>query len=467
MAYWKPMKYEIEPVINTFGNGVNSYLTPFTIEDGELTDGLNMSCDSYPAIQTRADRARYTTVFENAANGIGRYKKALALLADGVTWRCWTGAFLTTMSNLVSSTEAAFDELVTGTARYAIMMNSSQRMYWDGGVATTALTISDTNLPYTKIFTVHKGRVYAVSNNSLHFSALNDLTDWTTIDDAGSITLSNMYGFASAICAYNDSVIIFSDGSMQELRGSGPANYELIEISKDIGCVNFKSVCEAQGLLFWVDYSGVYVFDGSVPVLISQKVQKWIDGINDFSLCCMGYKDDKIYIGIPYKSTANNMVLVYNITKGIWDAPQDGNFNRLVNINGLLYGTHSTTGVIWNMESTARTGNDNSTAIPWSFETKAYNDNEIEGKKTLRDMYIVHDGSSTATMAIDYTTNALSTTYSTLVPSTDITLDSEAEVHRTVIPTEKISNADWYKMKFSGTGKVRIHSLKKNVRVKK
>lgn len=466
---WQPLNYQNEMAVNTFGKGVNTFLTPFEIQDGELTDDVNMCSDKFPALTVRNDRIPLSSGITTTHNGLGRRGTSDMFVVDGINWKRWdfASSSYVMISTSLSSTEAAFDEFASGTFRYSIMMNSTQKLYWDGGVATTALAISDTNLPFTKLFSVHKGRVYALAANDISFCALNLITDWTTVNDAGSIDVTRSVGNGTAIHTFNDHVIVWSENSMHELFGTGPLNYELKDITNDIGCVDNKTVVEVTGRLFWLDYTGVYIYTGGQPLKISDPVDKWIKGINWSykNLCCAGNKGDKMYLSVPYNSTQLNTILTYDTYKETWNV-QSGNFKYYTNVGNTLYGAQSTTLNIWNMESTSQTGNDNSTAIPWSFETKAYNGN-IGHKKTISKMYVVHEGSSAGTMNISYTSNAMSTTYSSLVASSDMTIDSEAEIHKVNVPTSDLDNVDWFKLKFAGTGKVTVHSLNQTIRVRK
>jgi hypothetical protein len=352
-------------------------------------------------------------------------------------------------------------------------------MYWDGGAATTAINISsDTNMPMTKMFAVHKGRIYMLSDNDVGFCGLNNSTDWTTASDAGTIDITRSVGVGTAIYAYADHVIVWSANSMHELWGSGPDTYELTDVVGDIGCIDQKTVCEVNGKLFWLDFSGVYLYTGGKPQKISNNVRKWIDGINWTykNLCCASGRDDKLYMSIPYNSTSLNTILVYDTAKDTWTI-QDGNFNHFTNISDTLYASETTSGKTWDMESTSKTGYDNSTAINWSFETGAFGNptsNATKAVNTMDRMFITHEGSSTnGSLNVSYTTNAATTNgFTSLIPSSDIAassdsaIDSETKIYRKIIPGGTLFETDWHKLKFAGTGYVTVHSFQENMTVR-
>jgi len=466
MAYWKRLKFATRTYTNSFGRGVNTFATPFEIEDGELTDCLDICTDDYPAIRTRNDRVVLSSGLSSTpVNGLGKFDNTYIHALDGKSWKYFNASSnWVSASSSLSSTEGFFDEFIRGTDKRVIMMNSSQQRYLMS-TDSTARAFTDTNMPQTKLFCVHKGRMYALKNNQLFFSALNLPDDWTSVNDAGYIYIVNSIGAGTAIRTYADHVIVWTGNSMHELYGTGPLNYELKDITNDVGCADQKTVAEVQGRLFWLDYTGVYQYTGGQPRKISDKVRKYIEGINPayFTLCSAGVKDNKYFLSIPYQSTELNKILVYDTYLDTWTV-QSGNFNHYTNVKDVLYASQTTTYRVWNMESTQKVGQDNSTNITWEFVTKAYNDNTIEGDKTLSDVFVVSEGSSGATLKIDYSTTINSTTVKALYPST--VLSTEVSSTRLIVPTTDLQNIKWHKLQFSGTRHGKIHAIEKKYRVK-
>ena len=467
MAYWNNLKFRTRTYTNTFGDGVNTYLTPFEIKDGETVDSLNMCSDDYPAIRTRNDRIYYSSQL-TTPRGMGKRTNSQLHVADGINWKYWNSATsnFVTLSTSLSSTDAEIMDFPRGTGRTTLFWNSSQARYWDGA-ASSALAFTSTDLPMTKLFTVHKGRIFALKDAVLYFSALNLIDDWTSVLDAGAMDVTRAVGNGTAITTYANHVVIWCDNSMHELYGTDYANYELMDITNDVGCVGQRTVVEVKGLLFWLDYTGVFQYTGGQPRKISDKVQKYIEGINWTykHLIAAGTKDDKLYLSIPYAATSCNRVLVYDTRTFKWNV-EDGSYINFVNIDDTLYG-QAANGFIYNMDNGLKTGLDNSTAISWNYVTKAYNDGTISGEKTLSNLYLAAEGTTVATRLVEFSTrinSTASTDYSTIVNSTF--LSSEPSVVRTVIPYNSLQNVNWYKFRVRGTGHVKVHSIEKTFRVK-
>jgi hypothetical protein len=468
MAQWNPMRYKSKKINRQYGDGINTFLPPFDIKESELTDSLNMCSDDYPAIKTRNDRTVTTLpALAGNKNAIGQRNSSTIHVLDGTHWyyantnsTAWTQ-----LSSSIGDREGMFVEFNTEATRYTILANAATtgqiNQAYDG---TTTLVSLTSNAPHSALYTVHKYRVYGIEENgrTLKHSAQGSITNWITSLDAGAIDLTNAKGPATAITTYADHVIVWTDNSMHELYGSNPYNHELIDLTNDVGCVNNKAKIECRGRLYWMDYNGIYLYAGGFPKLISDKVKKWINGIDWTvkSKIWAGTKGDKIYFGIPYKSTAINLLIVYDTYKDKWFT-QDGNWVNGVTISDVFYGLNND-GRIWNMESTSATGNDNSTAITWNFETKAYNDFALDSNIGVRDMWVVHSGSTSATMAIGYSTQVNSTSFTTLVNSTDYTHATEPTKEQTIIPLDKLQNAEWYRLKFSGAGHKSIQAVQLN-----
>lgn len=469
-AYWKPTRFEKREVINRFGDGINTGLPPFQIADSEATYLRNMDSREYPAATVRPGRSTYAVSLSTNINGLGQRNNSQIHVVDGNTWKYWvpaSSAYTNLTTALSTSAQAEFEEFATGTNRYTILMNSTQKLIWDG--TSTALVLGDANTPNTNIFTVHKGRIYAARDNDIMFCALNKTTDWTTAQDAGTIDITRAKGEITGLYEYNDKVIAFTEFSMHELFGTGPANYDLIDVEGEIGCISDRSLVKANRRLYWLWYDGVYEYSGSSPIKISDPVDDYIKSINLTykTKCVSGSIGDFFYLSIPYGASANqnNIILKYDTRIKKWYV-ETGAYTDFVTIGNVLYGV-DTAGKLWNMRDETMT-TDAGTAIPWSLITKPYNENAIQQKKVITDLYLVADVSTGSTsFTVSYSTNPTnndSTTFSTLE---SLSGSSNIQNERIQIPVTALQNVDTYRLKFEGTGQATIHYLQKNIRVKR
>jgi hypothetical protein len=221
-----------------------------------------------------------------------------------------------------------------------------------------------------------------------------------------------------------------------------------------------------------MDASGIYVYTGGVPKKISEAVTKWIDGINltdaNKKLICAGNRGDKVWFNIPYASTANNKILVLDTVKNKWFV-EDGNFSGFVNVSdNILYAFGTTDKQPYIIDSTRKDGVDGSTTAPstiaWEFITKAYNDYDIDKQNGIKDMWLWYSGTTKATMSIEYSTDMIgsSSTFTELVPSSDIDFSGSAVKLQKPLPVTALQAQDSYRLRFIGTGQVTIHGVQVN-----
>ena len=363
----------------------------------------------------------------------------------------------TTVSTALTDTTsyAAIQDFARGTDRYTILMNGTDKLYWDG---STSVPVSfSTSVPDTDIFTVHKGRVYAVRDNDIKYTALNDITDWTSANDAGTIDVTYARGPITAITEYNDHVICFTQFSMHMLYGDGPSDYDLINVEGRVGCVSNKSLAVCNKRLYWLWYDGVYQYSNGSVQKISLPVSEYIENMNTTyrSKAVAGAWNEYLYLAIPYGSTAttNNLLLVFDTDKDKWYV-ETGAYKGFVTIGNVIYGVDYD-GSIKNI----RTGNtDDGTAITWYHISKAFNDNSLN-YKALQDIEMVYQ--TTGTLNLDYSTSADSTAFTSLAVSSDF--ETDGIKHRALILAHAMQDIEWYRLKLHGAGQATIDFVQRNV----
>jgi hypothetical protein len=489
VAYWNNLRTRKKQILQGFGAGINTFNDPMFIKDTELTDSLNMCTDNYPALAVRADRKILAAPSSSSLfYGIGRRSSTdnsgptQIHVKAGNEWKYCndsTDAWTVISSTLVSTAQATFVEFNTQTAKYTILAHSGgstqYNCYWDG---VTFSTFASTDSPRSNLMTAHKYRLYGIDydGRTLRYSAQGDITDWTTPEDAGWIDLTDMVGRPTAIFTFSNHVVVFSDQSMYELYGTYVDNYELVNISLKTGCVAKDAWCEHAGKLYWMDYTGIYVYTGGIPRQIAFQAKKYIDGINwDYKhLINAGAVNGRLYFSIPYKSTACNRMItvdVRNIDIGdIKVNVEDGNFRGMVSIDEMLIGWNddSTTKKLFNMYSTDRTGIDGtSDPINWSFETKPLHDEGYNVNTNITDIWVTHEGSTLGTMLCGYWDNKNSTdnstTFVSMALSTDFALSTPGMQRNRLLPTStQLQNANIYKFQFSGTRYRKFHGFQVN-----
>lgn len=466
---WRDLRYKVKPVLTKLGKGINGHNDPLTLDLDELTDSLNMCADSYPIARVRNDRALSSLPqISTSLYGIGQRNSSSIHVLDSNTWRygAVNSTAWTNVSTAISSPgKANFIEFNTQTEKYTVLAHSTGTVYnnyWDGA---TLSTFTDTNAPRTNLYTAHKYRLYGVDNDgrTLRYSAQGDMTDFTTVDDAGYIDITEGIGKIIAISTYADHVVLWTNTSMHEVYGTGPDNYDLVNISYVVGCVGRNAYTECNGKLFWLDYAGIYMYTGGLPRRFAYKADKYIKGINwDYKhLISAGSVDNKIYFAIPYKSTAINTLIVIDLLEGKGNVHtiniEDGNWFGLQLVNEKLYGLRND-GYLYDLHSTYQTGLDNSTAISWSMETRPFS-GEPDKKFAIREMWVEHAGTTAAAFKVAFTSNYESTTYTDLLATSDISNELITQRKQIIMSSTQLQNNYFSKFKIYGTGQKKISAI--------
>jgi len=289
--------------------------------------------------------------------------------------------------------------------------------------------------------------------------------DWTTPSDSGSIDVTDAKGEITGMCEYNGHLIVFTEFGMHELYGDSPSNFTLINVEGQIGCVSNKSIVKCNKRIYWVWIDGCYEYNGASPVRISDAVREYFDSISysDRSVIAAGSIGDFLYISIPYSASVNDLVLVYDTRLRKWSV-ETGAFVDFVAIQNSVYGLNSVSNNVYNMRD-EDIYTDNSTAISWEMITKPFHEGGLSQKKTLRDVSVVYNCSTSATASVSYSPGIDSTDFTVLATSSDFSRTNIKTNKILQIPTSALQNADWYRLKFSGTGEFSLDYLERNYRI--
>lgn len=489
MAQWRPMSGQNIKKNIMFDGGINDVSAALNLKDNQIIDCENVDTRFYPAITVRPPRTFRNFTQSTAVRAYGIAEDRYHLLADSssltVIDTAATSAALVVSTSLHTSVHGNFAELFTGTTNFIVFANSTDKMYFQTYPSlSTASVISDTNFPAGgRIIASFKGRIYVLKGKVLSFCALNNPTDWTTANDAGSIVVTGMAGDGTGLVEYNDNLILFSARSMHILYGSAPGTYQIVDIETEIGCYYQSAITKCQGKLYWVNFDGIYEYAGATAVRISGPVKYYVDRFyppdtsNDTIMVSYnsGASGKYVYFSVLYHPflTYINAILKYDTVLKIWHMDDAMGLRHLKTVKGLLSGIDASNRMYTiRDESTSvhdTTGNTTTlTPIQWNFVTKPFIDGAIGELKTLSAMSVIAGISTSCTdFTIAYSTRVEGTTYTVLFTTNAGSSNWLSQMRRIQVPIDKLQNVPWYKLKFSGSGPVTINFLEKNLRVKR
>lgn len=442
----------------TLGDGENT-LSTFEIKKSESSYSRNVSSRNYPALSVRPGRATAFAAI-TTPNAFSQRNNEYPHVLDGTVWKRWDGAAWQTVQAGLTSAAGKFLEFNTEAKRYTVLVNGTDIYSWDG---TTAASIA--GAPATTLYTVDDFRLYALLGSVLKCTAEGSITDWTTADDADTIILAGMIGPGTAIAAFKDSVICWSEQTMHVLYGNDPYDF-YPQDPMQYGCISDRSIVvhdspDGRAMLYFLDYGKFMRYSGGSPQEMSQKVRKYLEAINTtYKAKCVAGKHGKyIYLSIPYGAvTSNNLTLEYDTELDKW-YPIDQGYVEFVNIGEFLYGVDSA-GAFHKINSGTTV---NGTAIAWSFITGVWKKGAVSQKEVISDYWAVLDLPATSTLTLSYSTTVDGDDFVTLHTFTG---SATEQMTRAQVPTTALQNIDWHRLKFAGTGSCTIHYLQEDLRVK-
>jgi hypothetical protein len=433
--------------------GVNTFLPPgFDIAPGELTYARNLDCHKSPSVlSVRPGRATFAIAL-TTPNAAGVRDNAYLHVQDGTVWKRWDGtAWQNVATGLTSATGKIFD-FMTADKALTVLLNGTDKKYWDGTTVTDM-----TAAPASKLCVGHRYRLYFADVNAVKAS---DLSDLTTYPANCILPVTKAKGPLLAIDSFLDHVITFSERSYHKLYGIEPYDWEFVD--GDIGCIADRSLIKANNFLWWLGPEGTaYQYGGGTPKKVSDKIaNEYMKNINYAykHLCCSGTIGNSIFWSIPHgSSTTNNLILEYryDFDPGRWYI-HTGSIVQFVRIGDNLYGT-AANGTIYNMASGT---DDAGTAIPWNGITKPFHDMSIVAKKTVKQMYLVISLPVGSTFTLSGTKTEVGTLFDTIK---DLTASASMLDTQILVPTNLLQLANWYRLKFEGTGPCDIYYLYKEV----
>ena len=157
----------------------------------------------------------------------------------------------------------------------------------------------------------------------------------------------------TGIIKYRNNVVITKPDLTYECYGNKPP-YRIIEVAKT-GCIDGRTICEVDGVLYWLSRNGIVAYAGGQPRVISQKLNKtFISGVS-------GTDGRKYYCSL-YDGT-NYCLYVYDTYNGMWHIEDNIEVVGFAYSNGFLYALTKSEILKFN------SGNER---IEWEFETQDY-----------------------------------------------------------------------------------------------
>lgn len=181
--------------------------------------------------------------------------------------------------------------------------------------------------PTPKYIENHINRIWTLDGNTLRFSALDTsvteehFNDWDTANNAGAIIIPSGDGdTGTGLYSLSNSLYVFQRNAIWRLYGNSPANFELRNVSNEVGLLDKRTLVEWNDVLIFLSDYGIYIFDGSNLKNISEdKVSTLIDSwANKTSPVATLWDNNYLIAYTPSSATYNSEALVLNIKDQTW-----------------------------------------------------------------------------------------------------------------------------------------------------
>lgn len=397
-------------------------------------DCLNIDPSELGACKKRKGFIKFTSSAKSSPTGTfvsGLFAAATSggtpfvLCAEGTTLNNITaGSFGTTISGVTITVDTMvrmcmFNDLF-------IIMNQGGGPYkWTGSGSASSLGGSPP--ANARGGGVHRSRVWMyTSTSTLSYSALSDPEDWTTADNAGSITINKNDGFViNGFISGGDFALVSKiapssggkEGALYAIFGSSPFDFNIKKIAT-IGALSQESMLQYDNMIFLATNRGLFSINGRNWARIDDPIFPTFDAAANKSTVALGRYQKTVRFSYATSST-NNRELIYDVERGVWGL-NDGK-TAMVYANHpdgrLLFGTSGTSILVWEDENG---NNDDGSAINFYWRTPEFNFGNTAITRRLNAAHLQVSNSVTSTVSLEHYVNGTAQSWGqTMSTSTD------------------------------------------------
>lgn len=413
------------------------------VGNGQLTDASNLTSTNFPCISPRPPREEISTL----TNGQTIFdSNGVIALVDGTDFK-YGG---TTKGTVTASQKSMVEYIMynSGADRYEkIIFIFPDKKYYNITTAVFGTVGTGTypavgSCPDIDFACIHANRIFGVKGNFIYASKYNDPFTWTTFDGTNtaswSVDTSESSSF-SGIFSYQGHVTMFKNDVLYELFGDNPNNFRVKKVANK-GCIDWKSICEVNGLLYFLSRDGFNTYGGGLPVPISMELNM------AYTTAVCGTDGRKYYACVPNGSSYD--LYVFDSLLKTWHKEDNKNIKSFAMIGGYLYCIG---------DNKVLKCNSGTETISWRAITEKFV-GDVSARKLVKDLSTRIELSVSSTVSIyikhdngDWT---LVKTISTV----------NGNVY-TIPITPKL--CDFFQLKFEGTGQSKIYELYKTVATSK
>jgi len=268
-----------------------------------------------------------------------------------------------------------------------------------GEVMGKLSTTGGVTVPTPQAIAAFQNRVWTLTNNQINFSVLDTsvtedhFNDFDTTNNSGVINVPAGKGdTGTGLYALGNALFVFQRRAIWAIYGNSPANFELRNITNEIGMINNRTLVEWDDVLIFQSDRGIYMFDGTNLKNISDKaVNTTISSWASTTSPAATLWENKYLISYTPGGDAHNAeALFYDLTGGVWGHMDHLHMNSFSNWiggddHGEIYFGSSATGNIYLWDTG---GNDAGYEIDTLYDTPSLSFDSGINDKAIKKFYI-------------------------------------------------------------------------------
>ncbi len=354
--------------------GFNTRTNPYELQDYEASDISNFTLDKAGSITERDLFKKYniTSIGSITLTNIYKFYKTsdtgYMICSGGSNLYKATAGVLTDISvsssSVIANSQWSFETFTDGTNELVFGANNNIPLKsWNGSSATFTEEDGQPGT-YCNILKKHKSRLWASGSKTypyrIYYSSLTNGDDWNT--SGGSMDLPD-YEKIMSLETLGDILYVLTRQSIYAVVGDVPNEFYILKTSSKVGTHAFKSVTLGGRLIFFLNKAGVFAFDGTESVNITETIQPTIDLISDTYIGdAAGLYDKRGRYLLSYTSSTgsfNDTILVYDTVVKQWYKFDNVNFSSFFKAEGgtdkgeLYAGCSNPIGYLWQLQDTS------------------------------------------------------------------------------------------------------------------
>lgn len=196
-----------------------------------------------------------------------------------------------------------------------------------GGASQATISVTTLSTPLSlgsyQVVTSFKRRLVTAQNSTFYLSDLDKPESWPTansftIPTGGNITAVAAIGFNAPISSTIDEyLVIFKETETWVFTGNSSSDWEL-KFVDSVGCANQPLVVSVNNYLGWIDYRGIYMWNGvGKPIYVSRPIEGlfYPDGDLDKTKLNLGWgqyyrKQSQLIWCVSHRTKGENSFLI-------------------------------------------------------------------------------------------------------------------------------------------------------------